>query len=346
MLTSVLSDDALTTTKTQIHAGLHALAQGAPAAKIYGPDPVWFGSHPFNEVTGAVAIDEIWTALRTAFTGLERRDQIFVAGANAPDPRVDTARPPALVATMGSYTGIFEAPFLGLKPTGNPVTLPSAEVHAFTQDGKISQSWVLFDLLEFLRQIGRYPLAPMLGAEGIWLGPATGDGVRLDRSDAALGAESLGRVLEMHAALGTFDGKDLDSMDHAAYWTPDFVWAGAAGIGTTRGMTGFRAHHQIPFLQGFPDRYGAGHYIRIGDGRYAVTGGWPSVRGTHLGPWLGMPATGKPVDRRVMDFYRLTQDNRIAENWVPMDIPHIALQMGVDLFKRARHLDGDAQITL
>ncbi|MEM6307735.1 MAG: ester cyclase, partial [Pseudomonadota bacterium] len=153
-------------------------------------------------------------------------------------------------------------------------------------------------------------------------------------------------VLAMHAALGAFDGKSLDTMPHADYWTDQFMWYGPAGIGTSRGLSGFRAHHQIPFLQAFPDRRGASHYIRIGDGPIAVTGGWPSVTATHTGEWLGMAPTGRKIDMRVMDFYRLDASGRIAENWVPMDVIYIALQMGVDLFARLRHITGQPRLTL
>ncbi len=52
--------------------------------------------------------------------------------------------------------------------------------------------------------------------------------------------------------------------------------------------------------------------------------------------FLGVPATGKRVAMRVMDFYRC-DDVTIVENWIPIDIPHLLLQMGVDLFGRMRH---------
>jgi hypothetical protein len=38
------------------------------------------------------------------------------------------------------------------------------------------------------------------------------------------------------------------------FWHPRFNWYGPAGIGTARGVRGFRAWHQIPFLRGMPDR--------------------------------------------------------------------------------------------
>ena len=56
---------------------------------------------------------------------------------------------------------------------------------------------------------------------------------------------------------------------------------------------------------------------------------------TLAGPYLGVPATGRKLTLRVMDFYRC-QDSKIIENWVPLDYGDLLLQMGVDLFERAR----------
>jgi hypothetical protein len=38
------------------------------------------------------------------------------------------------------------------------------------------------------------------------------------------------------------------------YRHDDFTWYGPAGIGSTRGVDGFRAYHQGPFLEAFLDR--------------------------------------------------------------------------------------------
>jgi predicted ester cyclase len=57
---------------------------------------------------------------------------------------------------------------------------------------------------------------------------------------------------------------------------------------------------------------------------------WSQVVGTHSGEWLGLPATGRIIEMRVMDFYRL-EGNRIAENWVPIDVIYIIKQMGYDI---------------
>ena len=51
-------------------------------------------------------------------------------------------------------------------------------------------------------------------------------------------------------------------------------------------------------------------------GNYVITGGWPSDIATHTGPdWLNVAPTGKHIEMRVMDFYRI-EDGLIAEEWV------------------------------
>jgi len=50
-------------------------------------------------------------------------------------------------------------------------------------------------------------------------------------------------------------------------------------------------------------------------------------RGTHGGPFLGIPATGKTILVRGMDFYRL-RDNRIVEHWDNVDDLGMLTQLG------------------
>ncbi len=335
----------MASTKQQIHRGLHALASGADRADIYHEDARFWGSHPINERVGVEAIRGVWGDLRRALPDLERRDAIFVGGESAPDDRSPAEiAGRSLLASMGCYQGTFAADLWGIPATQGVVHLRACEVHHVV-DAKIAHSYVLLDLLDLMRQAGVWPLAPSLGAEGMWPGPADSSGLRADASDPARGAEAMRTVLAMHTALGEFDGKSIESIRHERYWTENFLWYGPAGIGTTRGMRGFRAHHQIPFLIGFPDRKGAGHYVRVADGDYVVTGGWPSVVGTHLGEWLGLPPTGRQIEMRVMDFYRL-EGERIAENWVPIDVIHILKQMGFDVFGRLAHRRGAARLEL
>lgn len=333
-----MSDDRIEThaaNKQAVASGLQAVfrvdieALGDSVSAAYADDAVVNAFHPVNRLDGPDAITEsLWRPVRTAFPDMERRDQIVVAG---------TYEGKDFVCSMAFLQGVMQAPWLEVPANHEVITLRCCEIHEVT-DGKIVESHVLIDTLDFLRQAGFWPIAPSLGTEAPWPGPLTGDGVS-PSCDFERGRASLKLVKAMHAGLGQFDGKDLASMDHARFWEPGFMWYGPSGIGTSKGLSGFEVHHQIPFLIGFPDRGVNRHIANVYDGDYVVTGGWPSVIGTHTGQWLGIGPTGVRVNFRVMDFYRVNGD-LIAENWVPIDIADVLMQLGVDVFARVRHLAG------
>ena len=52
---------------------------------------------------------------------------------------------------------------------------------------------------------------------------------------------------------------------------------------------------------------------------------------THSGEFMGIAATGKRVEIRYMDFWKV-QQGKIVDNWVMVDFPHILAQLGVDVF--------------
>ncbi len=327
--------------KKTVHRELMKLCAAADpdsaAASIYAEDAVCNAFHPVDVLSGRDAIvARLWRPIRDAMPDVERRDSILIAG---------EYEGRNTVSMTGHYQGIFSKPLFDIPPTRGSVHLRYAEIHEVSA-GRITHSYVWVDLLDLMRKAGCWPIAPSLGTEGRWPGPANFDGVRPDAVDTERGAGELALVRRMHAALFRFDGEHIESMDHEQYWTKNFMWYGPSGIGTTRGLQGFRAHHQIPFLRAFPDRRGGSHVVRVGDGNFVVTGGWPSVRATHTGHgWLGLPATGKPVEMRVMDFYR-TENGRIAENWIPIDIIDVLRQLGVDVFERVRHRNGYPRMSL
>ena len=326
-------------------AGLADAATNETAARLdrlYAPDAQWLGSHPLNAAQGPEVIaTRVWVPLKVSLPDLERRDLIFVGG---------DYRDAQFIAAMGHYCGTFVREWLGIPATGRPVYLRYGEVHRIAA-GRIAARWCLWDVLDLIRQAGHWPIAPSLGVEGMWPGPLTGNGLRLDGGDPVTGAASLAQTLEMQHTLGTHDDekrlgrKGLLEMDQRLHWHAKMNWYGPAGIGTTRGLAGFVDDHQLPFRNAFPNRKGGaqisdpslgGHYIRIGDGPYSVTGGWPSVRARHLGGSLfGVGATGKEVTLRVMDFY-LHHEGLIRENWVPIDVLDMLMQMGVDVLDRLK----------
>lgn len=323
--------------KAFVHQALSALAEATPAtldarlAAAYHADAEWRGSHPLNELHGTAAIAaKVWRPLLRSFPDLERRDLIVLGGHfNGSD----------IVGTVGHYCGTFRHDWLGIPATGRTLYLRYGEMHVIDA-GKIRQSTVLIDVLDVMRQAGFWPVAPSLGIEEMWPGPITADGILLHDSDPAISAASIAQTLAMHRTLGEYRDEamagrqGLLEMPQKQHWHPKMMWFGPCGIGTARGLSGFVDHHQLPFRTAFPNRRGAGHYARLGDGAYSATGGWPSVLAKHTGGgFMGLPPTGRDVGMRVMDFY-LHHEGLIRENWVPLDIIHLLLQLGVDVFDR------------
>ncbi|MGB5557819.1 MAG: ester cyclase [Paracoccaceae bacterium] len=345
-------NDGTQSNKQMLHESLACLAEAGRDAvhgrieTLYAPNATWRGSYPINEMQGRDAIaGQVWAPLVTAFPDLERRDTIVVGG---------SFEGREYVAMVGHYCGTFRSDWLTIPATRRPVYIRYGEVHE-VQDGCIVQSNCLWDILDVIRQAGFWPLAPSLGTEGMWPGPLTGDGLVFQPRDPAQSQASLAQTLAMHGTLGAYDdlaggGREgLLNMPQKQHWHPKMMWYGPSGIGTTRGLQGFVDYHQLPFRRAFPKRkgggqwdeigelkakHGGGHYIRIGDGPYSVTGGWPSVFAMHVGDdFLGVGPTGRPVTMRVMDFY-LHHEGLIRENWVPLDILDLLKQMGVDVLVR------------
>ncbi|WP_299842775.1 ester cyclase [uncultured Paracoccus sp.] len=342
----------LIATKTRLLHDLSRLADSPSdrlsdrLSALYAPDAEWRGSHPLNEMRGTEAIaGAVWEPLLHAFPDLERRDLILVGGSYEGRD---------YVAAVGHYCGTFRRDWLTIPASRKTVFLRYGEVHQL-RDGRIVQSTCLWDILDLIRQAGFWPLAPSLGVEGLWPGPITGDGLVLTPQDPEESAASLAQTLAMHATLGAYNdttgaGREgLLTMPQRQHWHPRMMWYGPSGIGTTRGLEGFVDDHQLPFRIAFPNRkgggqwdeigalkaqHGGGHYIRIGDGPYSVTGGWPSVFALHQGGgFLGLGPTGRAVTMRVMDFY-LHHQGLIRENWVPLDVLDLLRQMGVDVLER------------
>jgi predicted ester cyclase len=308
------------------------------------PDAVWHVSHPLNELRGAKAIEQqLWAPLRHALPDLERRTDLFFGGHwTSPPEGVVGHSPPSVRAegwwatAAGHYIGTLRQPWLGIPATGEPVALRFGEFYRWepaaggTGPGRITEARVLFDIVDLARQVGRALLPPSNGRDWLVPGPAPHDGLLLNACDPAAGEHSMHLVLAMVAGLFAFDGKNLDSMGMPRFWHPHMMWYGPCGIGSTRGVGGFQRHHQAPFLHAFPDRRGNGHRARLAEGPFVASTGWPSVVATHAGDYLGVPATGRRIGMRVMDWWR--HDGRLlTENWVLIDLPHLMLQMDVDL---------------
>ena len=303
--------------------------------RVAGPDAVFRLAHPFGTVHGTQAYyDAAIAPLAAAWPDLERRDYIVMAGA--------TPGHADWVGCGGYYTGTFLAPWLDIPPTGHQAAMRFHEFYRFAE-GQVVEMQALWDIPEVMMQAGAWPMAPSLGREWQVPGPATQDGLVPGPHDPVRSAESCDLIIAMldhlkrHPAQG---GPEVMEMDR--FWHQRMNWYGPAGIGTGRGIAGFRHWHQIPFLRAMPDR---GQYVDeveyhfFGDGDYAAVTGWPNMIQTVSDDgWLGIAPAGKRIAMRSLDFWRV-ETGRIRENWVLVDLLDAYAQLGVDVFARLREFN-------
>ena len=325
----------LSATKRAGWAAIHRLPGKDFAAATHDlltPDSLWVVSHPINELSGPEAVASgFFAPLLAALPDLERRTDLFFGGWW--DGKI-TGGEGWWVTCTGHYLGTFRVDLFGIPANGEPVWLRFGEFYRI-ENGRIAEARIMLDLVDLARQVG-HPILPVpTGMELLVPGPRNHAGLLLADSDPAEGQACLDLVMQMIGGLSSYNQSDLKSMGMTRFWHPDMMWYGPGGIGTSRSITGFEKHHQKPFLAAIPDRKGGNHRARFGEGAYAASTGWPSIHATHLGPYLGVPASNKPVTMRVMDWWRAEQ-GFLVENWVLLDLPHFFFQMDVDILARAR----------
>lgn len=300
--------------------------------QFFSPDCACHVFHPINEVHGIEAMAlKFWNPLLKAMPNLERRCDLFFAGDF--DGRF-CGGAGTWVTAHGYLLGTMTSDWLGIPASGDTVFVRIGEFYR-VEGSKIVDARILLDLPDVMRQCGIEVLPRSTGARLIAPGPQMHDGLLLQSGDPLEAQASMQSLERMIGGLKSFNQKDLQSMGMHAFWHADMMWYGPCGIGTSRQVEGFQKHHQKPFLHAFPDRVGGNHISRIAEGHFIASTGWPSVRATHQGDYLGVPATHKPITMRVADWWRREGD-LLRENWVMIDLPELLLQMGVDLFARMR----------
>jgi predicted ester cyclase len=286
---------------------------------------------PFGTLRGAEQLfATCYAPLLDAMPDLERRDMIVLAGT--------TPEGQHWVGCMGNYMGTFCAPFLDIPPTG---LLAHMRYHEFFRldAGRVVEMQAIWDIPELMMQAGAWPMGPQLGAYLATPAPMTQDGLCATGD----GQAATDHVLAMLADLCRHPAEaDPAVMKLPHYWHPRFNWYGPAGIGTARGIAGFRHWHQIPFLRAMPDRgldSGGLHSHWVAEGNYTCETGWPNMRLTitHDG-WLGIAPAGQSITLRSLDFWRL-EEGLIRENWVLVDLLDMWSQIGVDVLGRMREFN-------
>ncbi len=304
----------------------------------------WRGVHPFGELESADAVsDAFWQPTRRAFSALQRRPDVFLAGINA-----ITGDEQTWVCQMGHLLGLFDQPWLGIPPTGRTVFLRYAEFHR-VDGGHIAETALFVDVISVMRQAGHYPLPPATGAAHIYPGPRTHDGLHLGESEPSNGEATLALVERMIADLtesneaGNATGNNrMPYSVMAETWHEDMIWWGPDGIGATHTIDRYQQQHQYPFRCNLADKRFNGHVARFAEGDYACFFGWANLTNTATGGFLGLPKSTL-ADMRVVDVYRRDGD-KLAENWVFIDLVHWLDQQGLDVLRRMRQLTGQEEL--
>ena len=322
-----------------------ALADATPetVAGVLGervsPDWFWRGMHPFHEQTGADAVAEaFWAPFLTAMTLVQRRQDIFFAGRNEIDGFQSV-----WVASMGHLMALFDQPFLGIPPTRRIAMLRYAEFNR-VDGGKIVETALFFDLVHLMHQAGLQPLPPQTGAHLVQPGPATHDGLLFGDTEPCAGEETLELINRMigDIAKNSNDGSgkaphDVTPQEELSRcWHDDMLWWGPDGIGATYTIDRYIEQHQQPFRKHLTERTFNGHICRMAEGKFGGFFGWPNLSLTSTGGYMGLPAGGR-ADMRVVDMYRRDGD-KLAENWIFIDILHFLNMQGLDVLGRMRSI--------
>ena len=121
---------------------------------------------------------------------------------------------------------------------------------------------------------------------------------------------------------------DHQIVNIGAYFAETFRWMGNKGCGTKNGLAEFQDNWQRPFQAAFSDK------VCIDEARLFM-GEWAAAFGrqeaVHSGDFMGVAPTGKKVEIRYMDFWKVVE-GKIEDNWVMVDFPHVLSQLGVDVF--------------
>ena len=297
------------------------------------PDYDWRGVYPFRELPGADAVAQsFWAPLLKSLTHMQRRQDIFIAGTNEIDGD-------QWVMSMGNFMGLFDADWLGIPPTRKIANLRYAEFNC-VKDGKIIKTGLFVDIIGLMLQAGINPLPPSTGVYFNYPGPINHDGLLFEDAPEDEGVKTLELVNEMIDDLSTLNesgsmGCPPELLEKT--WSKNMLWYGPAGIGATYTIPRYQEQHQLPFRQNLDDKKFLGHVCRFAERNFACFFGWPNLTNTSIGGWLGLPGGGVSAEMQVVDVYRREGD-KLAENWVFIDIPYWLKQQGLNVFERTQKI--------
>ncbi len=286
----------------------------------------YYGVHPFNEICGTDALaEQVWSPLKTAMPIMQRRPDIFFAGFHHMDN--DQA---LWVVSMGNLLGDWVNPWLGIKASQKMMFIPYVSWYRIEHD-RITETYEWLDLLSVMTQAGVNPYASKQTAAHIMSpGPLTHDGLLYEPQDLQLSQQTFDITNTMLTELAETMTSPADHM--ISHWHTDMNWFGPAGIGACLGFSGYRRGHTGPFeaQQDFVDYFPES--AATAEGHYAAFLWRPCLGMRNTGNYMGVPASDQVAQMRVVDVYRRAGD-KLAENWIFIDMLHFVLMQGIDLLE-------------
>lgn len=295
--------------------------------RFFASDFRWMGNTGCGTKPGLQAFLDNWVApFRAAFT-----DKVCID-----EGRVFMGE---WAAAFGRQEAVHSGPFMGIPGTGKSVEICYMDFWK-VRDGTIVDNWVMVDFPHILAQLGvdvfkgegweklgrtehdpakrRYP-----PRGGIASGTRPEQGAETSDTDLA-NTQATKTVIETMV-----DGLNDHRIDDIGeFFSPEFRWIGNTGCGTKIGLEDFQEGWQRPFQAAFSDKVCTDE-ARLFMGDWAAAFG--HQKAIHSGTFLGVEPTGKQVEIRFMDFWKV-RDGKIVDNWVMVDFPHILSQLGIDIF--------------
>ena len=286
----------------------------------------WRGYHPFNELNGAEQVAEhFWKPFLAAFIALQRRQDIFFAGLNEIEGYESV-----WVVSMGHLVGLFDTPFLRIKPTRKMAFFRYCEFNRI-ENARICETAFFFDLPHLMVQAELNPFATQRGAQLVQPGPITHQGLNFTTCAPTEGRATLAAINAMITDLGQWDlGLPLEQ-ELARTWQEDMIWWGPTGIGATYTIERYAKQHSGPFRAAFDKRSKTHHICRLAEGHFGGFFGYPNFTATVKQNYLGIAPSQTVGEFRVIDLYRRGDSRLLAENWVFIDLLHWMKQNGKDI---------------
>ena len=298
--------------------------------ELFHPNAIFNVGSPFEQSRG---LEETYTSfiypLFSPFKYFERKPYISLKG---------EFEGSIWISQTGYYEGILAEPLFDINPPETEIYLRFGEFFKI-KENRISDCHILLDILDFIiryapERVKDLDIASYDGElihDYLVPGPLQTELGEIDASKTKRSLELVHNMIFNGLAGFESDKNDLTSMNMDTYFCQNLKWYGPGGIGTCSSLKAFQEFHQGPFLESFPDRIGGNHVSRIGQNSLVASTGWPSINATVQNSYLGLEPKnmGSDITMRVMDWWRVGENNKLVENWVLIDMLNLFQQFGI-----------------